>query len=73
MTREEKNRVDECFDALSTVNSQNYRENEWVLLIDGGAVYHNKSEGKVLDYAEKNYPDEIPCLVKVPTRHPLTT
>lgn len=71
MAKDKKNAMDECFDVFSTVNTKNYEENEWVLLIRGKSVFHDKSEEVVLNFAEKEYPSEVPCLVKVPSKQPL--
>jgi hypothetical protein len=71
LPKNEDNKIDECYEAFSMVNSDNYKENEWVLLVNGNQVYHHYEEEKVLIYAQTHYPTEVPCLVKVPSKHPM--
>lgn len=45
-------------------------EDQWLLLIGGKRVFAHPSEEVVLRHAREHYPDEVPCLLKVPLRHP---
>ena len=69
MTKEMRNRTDVCFDAFHSMNLDGL-ENQWLLLIGGKRVFSHASEEVVLRYARDHYPDEMPCLLKVPIRHP---
>ena len=71
MRKQEMNKMDRCFDALSTLDLGMY-EGQWLLLINGECVYSNRDEERVLKYAHERHPDEVPCLVRVPTREPVT-
>ena len=71
MRKREMNKMDRCFDALSTLDLGRY-EGQWLLLINGECVYSNRDEERVLEYAHERHPDEVPCLVRVPTREPVT-
>ena len=66
MTKETKNKVDQCFDALLAMDLKD-RENEWLLFIDGDYVYSDKDEATVLEHAARKYPRGMPCLIKVPS------
>ena len=69
MTKEIRNRTDVCFDAFQSMNLDGL-EDQWLLLIGGKRVFSHPSEEVVLQYARDHYPDVVPCLLKVPIRHP---
>ena len=69
MTKEEKNKVDQCFDALLAMDLED-REDEWILFIDGEHVFSDKDEATVLKYAASHYPHSMPCLIRVPSKQP---
>ena len=69
MPREVRNRTDVCFDAFQSMDLDGM-EDQWLLLIAGKRVFTHPSEEVVLRYAREHYPDEVPCLLKVPLRHP---
>ncbi len=69
MPAEMRNRTDVCFDAFQSMNLDGL-EDQWLLLIGGKRVFAHPSEEVVLEYAQEHYPDDMPCLLKVPLRHP---
>ena len=71
MTKEVRNRADVCFDAFQSMDLDGL-EGLWLLLVRGKRVFAHKSEEAVLEYAREHFPDEVPCLLKVPLRHPYT-
>ena len=66
MVRDVGNRVDACFDTLYSMDLGGYKD-QWVLLINGEFIFSHHDERTVLEYAEENYPNSLPCLVKVPS------
>ena len=69
MPRDTRNRTDVCFDAFQSMDLHGL-EDQWLLLIGGKRVFADPSEEVVLQYAREHFPDEVPCLLKVPIRHP---
>ena len=69
MPKDTRNRTDVCFDAFQSMDLDGL-EGLWLLLVNGKRVFVHKSEEAVLEYARKHFPDEVPCLVKAPPRHP---
>jgi len=69
MPRERRNRTDVCFDAIRSIDLDGM-EDQWLLLIRGETVFSHSNEGIVLEYAREHYPDDVPCLLKVPSGHP---
>ena len=68
MPREIKNRTDICFDAFQSMDLDGL-EDQW-FLNEGKQVFAHPNEVIVLQYAREHYPDDVPCLLKVPSRHP---
>ena len=69
MPREIRNLTDVCFDAFRSMDLDGL-EDQWLLLIGGKRVFAHPNEGVALQYAREHYPDDVPCLLKVPSRHP---
>ena len=69
MPRDTRNRTDVCFDAFQSMDLHGL-EDQGLLLLGGKRVFADPSEEVVLRYAREHFPDEVPCLLKVPIRHP---
>ncbi len=69
MPTEMRNWTDVCFDAFQSMDLDGL-EDRWLLLIRGERVFAHLSEEVVLRYAREHFPDDVPCLLKVPLRRP---
>ncbi len=58
---------DRSYDSLATMNFGPY-EDEFIAIINGQVVGHNKDERKLVMEVKKGYPGKLPFIVKVPDR-----
>jgi len=58
------------FDSLSEKDISQYAE-EWIAIIDGKVVAHNKQFQEMNEYIKKNYPGKRPLITKLPAAMPV--
>jgi len=62
---------DRSYDSLATLNFSPY-EDDFIAIIDGNVVGHNKDEKQLVREIRSMYPGKLPFIVKVPDRSKTT-